>query len=120
MARRACLCCWLAAQQQLTTPTALLSALQGAKGIYKALKEHLGIDYGQTTPVSAGGDHASGAASCLSPIAAPSHASLVRSSCLLCHLASLLLPPLPCNPPARTACSRWARWSAWARASTPP
>lgn len=24
--------------------------LQGAKGIYKALKEHLGIDYGQTTP----------------------------------------------------------------------
>jgi NADH dehydrogenase (ubiquinone) flavoprotein 2 len=27
--------------------------LQGAKGIYKALKEHLGVDYGQTTPVSA-------------------------------------------------------------------
>ena len=26
--------------------------LQGAKGIYKTLKEHLGIDYGQTTPVS--------------------------------------------------------------------
>jgi NADH:ubiquinone oxidoreductase subunit E len=26
--------------------------LQGAKGIYKALKEHLGVDYGQTTPVS--------------------------------------------------------------------
>lgn len=24
--------------------------LQGAKGIYKALKDHLGIDYGQTTP----------------------------------------------------------------------
>ena len=24
--------------------------LQGAKGIYKALKEHLGVDYGQTTP----------------------------------------------------------------------
>jgi len=26
--------------------------LQGAKGIYKALKDHLGIEYGQTTPVS--------------------------------------------------------------------
>lgn len=25
--------------------------LQGAKGIYKALKDHLGIEYGQTTPV---------------------------------------------------------------------
>lgn len=24
--------------------------LQGAKGIYKALKDHLGVDYGQTTP----------------------------------------------------------------------
>lgn len=24
--------------------------LQGAKGIYKALREHLGVDYGQTTP----------------------------------------------------------------------
>ena len=44
-----------AQQQQLTTTTALLPALQGAKGIYKALKEHLGIDYGQTTPVRAGG-----------------------------------------------------------------
>lgn len=29
--------------------------LQGAKGIYKALKEHLGIDYGQTTPVGVAG-----------------------------------------------------------------
>lgn len=29
--------------------------LQGAKGIYKALKDHLGIDYGQTTQVQAGG-----------------------------------------------------------------
>ena len=28
--------------------------LQGAKGIYKALKDHLGIDYGQTTTVSFG------------------------------------------------------------------
>jgi NADH dehydrogenase (ubiquinone) flavoprotein 2 len=27
--------------------------LQGAKGIYKALKDHLGIDYGQTTQVGA-------------------------------------------------------------------
>ena len=29
--------------------------LQGAKGIYTALKEHLGVDYGQTTPVSGRG-----------------------------------------------------------------
>lgn len=29
------------------------AVLQGAKGIYKALKEHLGVDYGQTTPVGA-------------------------------------------------------------------
>jgi NADH:ubiquinone oxidoreductase subunit E len=27
--------------------------LQGAKGIYKALKDHLGIDYGQTSQVHA-------------------------------------------------------------------
>ena len=30
--------------------------LQGAKGIYAALKEHLGVDYGQTTPVRRASD----------------------------------------------------------------
>lgn len=41
----------------LSHPRPLPAHPQGAKGIYKALKEHLGIDYGQTTPV--GGLHRS-------------------------------------------------------------
>ena len=36
-------------------PPHFLPHLQGAKGIYAALKQHLGIDYGQTTEVGGGG-----------------------------------------------------------------
>lgn len=118
-------------------PTSLTHAptcplLQGAKGIYKALKEHLGIDYGQTTPVRAapgeqcrslGMCHVSrrGWALCLR--SAVEH--IVAGGQCYCPALPTSLPPASTNPalapnPRRTACSRWARWSAWARASTPP
>jgi (2Fe-2S) ferredoxin len=69
--------------------------LQGAKGIYKALKEHLGIDYGQTTPVSSGphvqriraGKQPGG-----SRWKAQEQAHGIGQAYLCCAVASVLLP----------------------------